>query len=169
MGHQNWSSDAPCTRLNDWCKKWWVNANMIFSKDVCILVLKDFVRGLSRLIVLMLLDDDACEETRFSCNLLVKWEAFYTGLNSLFLFMDCKGRTFTTVTGSWKVKICIVFCKMGAIYLFVVNEKGLFTGCVGGRWRGIAGLRRVCVGRWWRCFSSQKCVWAMKNSYLCGW
>ena len=77
---------------------------MIFSKDVCILVLKDFVRGLSRLIVLMLLDDDACEETRFSCNLLVKLEAFYTGLNSLFLFMDCKGRTFTTVTGSWKVK-----------------------------------------------------------------
>ena len=103
MGHQNWSSDAPCTRLNDWCKKWWVNANMIFSKDVCILVLKDFVRGLSRLIVLMLLDDDACKEARFSCNLLVKWEAFYTGLNSLFLFMDCKGRSFTTVTGLWKL------------------------------------------------------------------
>ena len=45
---------------------------MIFSKDVCILVLKDFVRGLSWLIVLMLLDDDACKEARFSCNLLVK-------------------------------------------------------------------------------------------------
>ena len=168
MGHQNWSSDAPCTRLNDWCKKWWVNANMIFSKDVCILVLKDFVRGLSRLIVLMLLDDDACEETRFSCNLLVKWEDFYTGLNSLFSIYGLQRSYVYHRYRFVKVKICIVFCKKGAIYLFVVNEKGLFTGCVGGRWRGIAGLRRVCVGRWWRCFSSQKCVWAMKNSYLCG-